>query len=100
MNTNKTITTTKQAIEDELRRLEWMIPDAQKRVADLAKEMLLRSERAVKDCEAMMANKPCSMMWIDFADNDIRNAREARTNLNGLYEKRNLLRYLLEQDQV
>ena len=56
-----TTTSAEQAIKDELRRLGWMIPDAQRRLNEHAQTMLRRAERAVKDMEAMMANQPCSM---------------------------------------
>jgi hypothetical protein len=87
-----------QAINEQLKRLEWMIPDAQRCVANAAKEMLRRAEDAVKQCEAMIANQPCSLMWVDFAESDVRVAREAKTRLENLYEQRNMLKFFLNKD--
>jgi len=96
---NETTTTSaEQAIKDELRRLEWMIPDAQRRLSEVAQTMLRRAERAVKDMEAMMANKPCSTSWVEFSENDLRNAREAKAQLDSLYQQRTMLEFFLKQD--
>ena len=96
---NETTTTSaEQAIKDELRRLEWMIPDAQRRLSEVAQTMLRRAERAVKDMEAMMANQPSSTMWVDFAESDLRNAREAKSQLNFLYQQQTMLKFFLNKD--
>ena len=97
MNETKT-TTAEHAIQEKLKRLEWMIPDAQRRLAELAREMLRRAENAVKECDAMIANQACSMMWVEFSESDIRNAREAKAELNKLYEQQSLLKFFLKQD--
>jgi hypothetical protein len=86
------------AINEQLKRLEWMIPNAQRSVANAAKEMLRRAEDAVKQCEAMVANQPCSLMWVDFAEGDIRVAREAKAQLQNLYEQRNMLQFFLNPE--
>ena len=62
-----TTTTAEQAIQEQLKRLEWIIPDAQRRLDNAAKEMFRRAEDAVKQCDAMITNQPCSLMWVDFA---------------------------------
>jgi hypothetical protein len=87
-----------QAINEQLKRLEWMIPDAQRSVTNAAKEMLRRAEDAVKQCEAMVANQPCSLMWVDFAESDIRVAREAKARLENLYDQRNMLKFFLNPE--
>ncbi len=50
-----TTTSAEQAIKDELRRLGWMIPDAQRRLNEHAQTMLRRAEERSRTCEAMMA---------------------------------------------
>ncbi len=87
-----------QAIQEQLTRLEWMIPDAQRSVANAAKEMLRRAEDAVKQCDAMIANQPCSLIWVDFAESDIRVAREAKARLQNLYEQQNMLKFFLNPE--
>lgn len=96
---NETTTTSaEQAIKDELRRLAWMIPDAHRRLNEHAQTMLRRAERAVKDMEAMMANQPCSTSWVEFAESDLRNAREAKAQLEFLYQQRTMLEFFLKKD--
>ena len=84
------------AIQEQLKRLEWMIPDAKKRVAKAAEQMLWRAQRAVEDATAMMNDEPCSLSWPDFADGDLREAKEAKAELNKLYEQQKLLQYLIK----
>jgi hypothetical protein len=66
------------AIQTQLQRLEWMIPDAKRRVAKAAEQMLWRAQRAV--------------------EGDLREAKEAKAELNKLYEQQKLLQYLLSRD--
>jgi hypothetical protein len=87
---------TASAIQVQLQRLDWMIPDAKKRVAKAAEQMLWRAQRAVEDATAMMSDEPCSLSWTDFADGDLREAKEAKAELNKLYEQQKLLQYLLK----
>jgi hypothetical protein len=49
---SETTNNAEQAIQAQLRRLEWMIPDAQRRLAGVAQEMLRRAQNAVHDTEA------------------------------------------------
>jgi hypothetical protein len=84
------------AIQNQLQRLDWMIPDAKKRVAKAAEQMLWRAQRAVEDATAMLSDEPCSLSWTDFADGDLREAKEAKAELNKLYEQQKLLQYLLK----
>jgi hypothetical protein len=94
---NETTTNpTAHAIQNQLQRLDWMIPDAKKRVAKAAEQMLWRAQRAVEDATAMMNDEPCSLSWTDFADGDLREAKEAKAELNKLYEQQKLLQYLLK----
>jgi len=87
---------TAKAIQEQLQRLEWMIPDAKKRLAKAAQQMLWRAQRAVEDATAMLNDQPCSLSWTDFADGDLREAKEAKAELNKLYEQQKMLQYLLK----
>jgi hypothetical protein len=86
------------AIQTQLQRLEWMIPDAKRRVAKAAEQMLWRAQRAVEDASAMLSDQPCSLSWTEFAEGDLREAKEAKAELNKLYEQQKLLQYLLSRD--
>jgi hypothetical protein len=86
------------AIQTQLQRLEWMIPDAKRRVAKAAEQMLWRAQRAVEDATAMLSDQPCSLSWTEFAEGDLREAKEAKAELNKLYEQQKLLQYLLSRD--
>ena len=74
---SETTNNAEQAIQAQLRRLEWMIPDAQRRLAGVAQEMLRRAQNAVHDTEAMRANQPCSTSWVDVAERNLRKPLEA-----------------------
>ena len=95
---SETTNNAEQAIQAQLRRLEWMIPDAQRRLAGVAQEMLRRAQNAVHDTDAMLANQPCSMSWVEFAECDLRNAREAKADLTKLYEQQAMLKFFLKND--
>lgn len=84
------------AINEQLKRLDWMIPDAKKRVAKAAEQMLWRAQRAVEDATAMLNDQPCSLCWTEFADSDLREAKEAKAELNKLYEQQKMLQYLIK----
>jgi hypothetical protein len=75
-----------------------MIPDAKRRVAKAAEQMLWRAQRAVEDASAMLSDQPCSLSWTEFAEGDLREAKEAKAELNKLYEQQKLLQYLLSRD--
>ncbi len=51
--------------------------------------MLRRAQGAVKDTEALLTDQPCSMSWVDFAEGDLRAAREAKQNLENFSSNRN-----------
>lgn len=87
-----------QAIQTQLQRLEWMIPDAKKRVAKAAEQMLWRAQRAVEDANAMLKDEPCSLSWTEFAEGDLREAKEAKAELHKLYEQQKMLQYLLSRE--
>ena len=97
MDTTATSSAAK-AIQNELHRLEWMIPDAKKRVVAAAEKMFWRVTQAVADATAMLADEPCSLSWTEFAEGDLREAREAKAELNSLYEKQRMLQYMLSKD--
>ena len=86
------------AIRAELAKLEWMIPDAKRDLAKAAAKMADRAISAVKECEAMIAGEPCSMGWTEFAEQDARRASEAKARLTALFERRQLLQYLLGEN--
>ena len=91
--------TTEQTIREELAKLDWMIPDAQRGVAAIANDMLRRAEDAVKQCEAMAAGKPCTLGWVEFSECDARRAREAKARLDELYARQTLLTNLLRDKE-
>ena len=95
MNATKT---TEQTIREELAKLQWMIPDAQRALTATANEMARRAAEAVKQCEAMAAGEPCTLGWVEFAECDVRRAREAKARLDELYSRQTLLNYLLGDD--
>lgn len=86
------------AIQEQLARLEWMIPDAKRRLASAAQSMLRRAQGAVADADAMIADQPCSLTWVDFAEGDLREAREAKAELQKLCEQQKLLQYIAKQN--
>lgn len=90
----ETTNNAQQAIADQLRRLEWMIPDAKRRMDEAAQCMLRRAQKAVKETEAMLSDGAWSLSWVDFAESDLRAAREAKADLMKLYEQQNMLNYL------
>ncbi len=44
----------------------------------------------------MLDDQPCSLCWTDFADGDLREAKEAKAELNKLYEQQKMLQYLIK----
>jgi len=87
-----------QAIQNQLQRLEWMIPDAKRRMHEAAQSMLRRAQLAVKESESLLADEACSLTWVDFAEGDLRTAREAKAELTKLYEQQNMLKFFLGKD--
>lgn len=98
MTNTTAIQTPEAAIRAELAKLEWMIPDAKRDVAKAAAKMADRATNAVKGCEAMIAGEPCSMGWTEFAEQDARHASEAKARLTALFERRQLLQYLIGEN--
>jgi hypothetical protein len=45
----------------------------------------------------MLADEPCTMNWMDFAEGDLREAKEAKAELQRLYEQQRMLNYFLNQ---
>ncbi len=78
MATTNETQTPETTIRAELAKLEWMIPDAKRDLAKAAERLAARGIAAVKECEAMMADEPCSMGWTEFAEQDARQAGEAK----------------------
>ena len=96
--TETTTNHAEQAITKQLATLDWMIEDAKRNLASAAKELMRRAENAVKETEAMMADSPCSMMWTEFVESDVRTAKEAKAKLNQLLEQQTMLRYFLKAE--
>lgn len=91
-------TKTNELIREQLARLDWMIADAKRDLAKAATEMARRAENAVKECDAMIADQPCSLMWTEFAEGDLRTAKEAKARLNQLFEQQNMLKFLIDAE--
>ena len=86
--------TTEQKIEERLKVLDWEIEDAKRGLAKAAEAMLRRATEAVYQNEALLADKPCSTMWVNFAEGDLREARDAKAKLESLIEKKKLLTFI------
>lgn len=89
---------TEEAIREHFRRLEWMIPDTKRRLAKAADQMLWRAQKAVEDSKAMLADEPCTMNWMEFAEGDLREAKEAKAELTKLYEQQRMLTFFLGKE--
>ena len=92
-----TTRTTEQAIEQHLEQLSWMIHDAKRELAEAAQQMARRAAEGVKDTEALKADAPCSLTWVEFAEGDLRQAREAKLQLTRLLEQETLLQSVLKR---
>ena len=46
----------------------------------------------------MMADEPCTMGWTEFAEQDARRAGELKSRMTALFERRQMLRYLLGEN--
>jgi hypothetical protein len=71
-----------------------MIDDAKRDLAKAAEHMSRRAAEAVSQTQAMLADKPCSMSWVDFAESDLRHARQAEATLTKLVEQQKILLYI------
>ncbi|MGV2336262.1 MAG UNVERIFIED_CONTAM: hypothetical protein LVR18_19875 [Planctomycetaceae bacterium] len=89
-----TTTTAETRIEEYLQRLEWEISDARSDLQKAADNLMRRAQEAKANCEALMKNEPCSLMWTEFAEGDLRTAKEARARLETLIEKQRMLKHL------
>ena len=88
-----TTTIKNKAIAQHLASLEWMIEDAKKELAKAAEYMVRRAEEAVADSQKMLADEPCSLSWVEFAEGDLRAAREAKARLRGLLDQQKVLQF-------
>ena len=86
--------TLEEKIEKRLEVLDWEIEDAKRDLAKAAEAMLRRATEAVSQNEALLADKPCSTMWVNFAEGDLREARDAKAKLEVLIEKKKLLTFV------
>jgi dihydrodipicolinate synthase/N-acetylneuraminate lyase len=90
--------TKNEALAAQLERLTWTIEDAKKDLAKAAQAMARRAADAVQSTNDMLAGKPTSMMWVEFAQGDLRTAREANDRLNQLIEQQKLLQYIASNE--
>jgi hypothetical protein len=88
---------TQQAVTQYLAQLDWMIADAKRELAAAAKAMARRAAEAVDNADAMLADQPCSLTWVEFAESDLRTAREAKDRLNRLIEQQKMLQFVAKQ---
>lgn len=98
MATTNETQTPETTIRAELAKLDWMIPDAKRDLVKAAERLAARGIAAVKECHAMIEDEPCSMGWTEFAEQDARHASEAKAKLTALFERRQLLQYLIDED--
>ena len=89
-----TTNATNQAATQYLAQLEWMIADAKREMADAAKSLERRAAEAVADVEAMLADQPCSLGWVEFAESNVRAARDAKARLRHLLEQQKMLQFV------
>ena len=87
------------AVVTQLNRLEWMIEDAKKRVAKATEKMLWRAQRATEESTAMLNGQPYSLSWMESAESDLRDAKEAKAEIEKLYEQRTMLEYFIKVQQ-
>ena len=86
--------TLEEKIEKRLEVLDWEIEDAKRDLAKAAEAMLRRATEAVSQNEALLADQPCSTMWVNFAEGDLREARDAKAKLEALIQKKKLLTFV------
>jgi hypothetical protein len=94
---NETMSDLNEALVMELRNCEWMLRDAKQRVANAADKMLWRAQRCVEDAQALLNDQPCSLGWTEFAEGDLREAKEAKAALERVLERQKLLQYIARQ---
>ena len=92
-----TTNATNQAIAQYLDQLDWMIADAKRELANAAKSMARRAAEAVEDTDRLLADQPCSLSWIEFAEGDLRTAREAKARLRELIAQQKMLQFCATQ---
>ena len=81
-------------LEHALLALEWQIADARNDLKKAAEGMMRRAIEAKESVERMLNDQPCSQTWTEFADADLRHAKEARARLEMLIEKQKLLKHI------
>ncbi|MFM7169097.1 MAG: hypothetical protein ACKO3T_27985 [Planctomycetaceae bacterium] len=89
-----TTKTAEQRIAETLQVLEWQIADARKDLKKAAEGMMRRAIEAKESVERMMNDQPCSQTWTEFADADLRTAKEARACLEKLIETQKMVKHL------
>lgn len=90
---NSTLDTLAGAVAGELKRVGWQIEDAKQRLAKAAQSMLRRAQEATDDCRRMVAGEPCSLSWVEFAEGDLRQARDAKASLSELNNQKAILEF-------
>jgi len=90
-----TAKTSHDRIIERLQTIEWQIADARKALQQAADTMMRRALEAKSNCEALMKNEPCSLVWTEFAEGDLRTAKEARARFESLIELQRMLKHLV-----
>lgn len=86
-----------EAINQRLEQIEWMIGHAMKELEAAANQMARRAAEAVESASSMLAGQPYGTMWIEFAESDLRRAREAKSRLDELVEQKKMLQFIAKQ---
>lgn len=89
-----TTKTAETRITERLQVIEWQIADARKALQQAAESMMRRALEAKSNCEALMRDDFCSLVWTEFAEGDLRTAKEARARFESLIEMQRMLKHL------
>ncbi len=89
-----TAKTSHDRIIERLQTIEWQIADARKALQQAAETMMRRAIEAKSNCDALMRDEVCSLVWTEFAEGDLRTAKEARARFESLIEMQRMLKHL------
>lgn len=85
---------TNETVTALLKKNEWELADAMRQLKDCAENLVRRSQRAVDDCNAMIANEPCLLSWTGWIESDLRDAKDARAKVEELIRTKQILTYI------
>ncbi len=87
-----------QKIQERLAVLHYELETAKKSLASAAVQMSRRAAEAIVDTNALMSadDAPVSLAWVEFAEQDLRNAREAKAQLMALLQEKAKLNFFLK----